>query len=131
MVSGWVKLNRDGAFLLNSYSAAIGGVIRDAEGNQLCGYSMVLGKDKVFGIKARSMLEGLRLLWDKGYREVELECDNALLVEIILAEEALDCHFMELQAIHKLIQMNWRIRIRHIPRAHNIVEDFMAMHVAI
>ncbi|MBA0879945.1 hypothetical protein Goshw_023129 [Gossypium schwendimanii] len=104
--SGWVKLNIDGAFLLNSYSTAIGGVIRDAEGKQLCGYSMVLGKDKVFGIEARSMLEGLRLLWDKGYPEVELECDNALLVEIILAGEALDCHFMELRAIHKLIQRN-------------------------
>ncbi|KAK5786016.1 hypothetical protein PVK06_040640 [Gossypium arboreum] len=81
--------------------------------------------EKVFRIEARSMLEGLCLLWDKEYHEVELECDNALLVEIILAREALDCHFIELKAIHKLIRRNWRIRIRHIPRAHNAVADFI------
>ncbi|MBA0755525.1 hypothetical protein Gogos_021086 [Gossypium gossypioides] len=50
---------------------------------------MVLGKDEVFKIEARSMLERLHLLWDKGYRQVELECDNTFLVEIILLEKLL------------------------------------------
>ncbi|MBA0674282.1 hypothetical protein Goari_015888 [Gossypium aridum] len=31
------------------------------------------------------MLEGLHLAWNKGFRKLELACDNALLVEIILA----------------------------------------------
>ncbi|MBA0727201.1 hypothetical protein Golax_000215, partial [Gossypium laxum] len=89
---------------------------------------MVLEKDEVFRIKARSMLEGLRLLWDKGYRQVELKCDNAILVKIILVGEAFDSHLMELRAIHKMIQRNWGIHIRHIPRAHNAIADFMAKH---
>ncbi|KAK5836378.1 hypothetical protein PVK06_012165 [Gossypium arboreum] len=101
--SGWVKLNTNGAVSLNSYSAAIGGVIRDADGNWLSGYLMVLGKDEMFKIEARSMLERLHLLWDKGYRQVELECDNTLLVEIMLVGGDIDSHFMELRAIHKLI----------------------------
>ncbi|MBA0877847.1 hypothetical protein Goshw_020167 [Gossypium schwendimanii] len=70
------KINTNGVVSLNSYSVAIGGVIRDVDGNWLCGYLMVLGKDEVFKIEARSMLEGLHLLWDKGYRQVELECHN-------------------------------------------------------
>lgn len=45
---------------------------------------MTLGKDEVFRIEARPMLEGLRLAWDKGYRQVELELDNALLLELLL-----------------------------------------------
>ncbi|KAH1072021.1 hypothetical protein J1N35_024349 [Gossypium stocksii] len=43
--SSWVKLNTDCAVLASAHSAAVGGVIRDADGNWLCGYSMALGKD--------------------------------------------------------------------------------------
>ncbi|KAH1097167.1 hypothetical protein J1N35_014088, partial [Gossypium stocksii] len=50
--SGWVQLNTIGVVSLNSYSAAVGGVIRDADGNWLCGYLMVLGKDEVFRVEA-------------------------------------------------------------------------------
>ncbi|KAK5833259.1 hypothetical protein PVK06_017079 [Gossypium arboreum] len=45
--NGWVKLNTYGAILLNTFSTAIGRVIKDAYGNWLRGYSMVLGKDEV------------------------------------------------------------------------------------
>ncbi|MBA0796054.1 hypothetical protein Gohar_006854 [Gossypium harknessii] len=83
---GWVKLNTDGAVSLSSCSTATGGVIRDEKVNWLCGYSMILGRDEVFRIEARSMLKGLCLTWEKGYRQVELESDNALLVELILSE---------------------------------------------
>lgn len=31
--SGWVKLNTDGAVLTSAHSAAVGGVIRDADGS--------------------------------------------------------------------------------------------------
>ncbi|MBA0646140.1 hypothetical protein Goklo_014129, partial [Gossypium klotzschianum] len=76
--SGWVKLNIDGTVSLSSYSFAIGGVIRDTDGIWLCGYSMSLGKDEMFKIETRSMLEGLQVAWDKGYRQVKLESNNAL-----------------------------------------------------
>lgn len=55
-------------------------------------------------IEARSMLEELHLLWDKGYFQVEFQCDNTFLVEINLIGEAIDSVFMELRVIHKLIQ---------------------------
>ncbi|MBA0744241.1 hypothetical protein Gogos_006876 [Gossypium gossypioides] len=52
------------------------------------------------------MLEGLFLTWDKGFREVEVECDNTLLVELLLYGGG-------------------EIRIRHIPRTLNGVADHM------
>ncbi|MBA0621502.1 hypothetical protein Godav_007116 [Gossypium davidsonii] len=52
------------------------------------------------------MLEGLFLTWDKGFREVEAECDNTLLVELLLYGGG-------------------EIRIRHIPRTLNSVADHM------
>lgn len=76
------------------------------------------------------MLKELHLLWDRGYRQVEFKSDNALLEEIILVGEVINSIFMKLQAIHKLIQKNWRIRIRHIPRVYNVVANFMGKHAA-
>ncbi|KAK5812352.1 uncharacterized protein LOC108458715 [Gossypium arboreum] len=104
--SGWVKINIDGTVSLSCYSSTIGGVIRDTDGNWLCGYSMSLGKDEVFRIEARFMLEGLQVAWDKSDRQFELESDNVLLVELIIVNNSIDNLIIELRAIHKLTQMN-------------------------
>ncbi|KAH1090806.1 hypothetical protein J1N35_018063 [Gossypium stocksii] len=89
------------------------------------------GKDEVFRIEARSMLEGLRLTWDKGYQQVQLESDNALLVELMLVGESIDSHIVELRAIHKLLHRNWKVCIHLTSGAHNEVADFIAKYVAI
>ncbi|MFQ6634739.1 hypothetical protein Gotur_011940, partial [Gossypium turneri] len=34
----------------------------------------------IFQIEAKVVFEGLRLAWNKGFRQVELESDNALLI---------------------------------------------------
>ncbi|MBA0811098.1 hypothetical protein Gohar_003029 [Gossypium harknessii] len=85
---GEIKLNMDGAVSPTRSYASIGGVFRDENGTWLYGFSMKLGDDTVFKVEARAILEGLNLAWDKGFRKLELECDNALLEETILAGEA-------------------------------------------
>ncbi|KAK5792426.1 hypothetical protein PVK06_033540 [Gossypium arboreum] len=37
----------------------------------------------IFQIEAKVVFKGLRLAWNKGFRQVELESDNALLIEIL------------------------------------------------
>ncbi|MBA0601366.1 hypothetical protein Gorai_004546 [Gossypium raimondii] len=64
-----------------------------------------------------------------GSRQVELELDNALLVELMLVGNSIAGHIVELCAIHKILHRHWKVRIRHIPRAHNEVADFMAKQV--
>ncbi|MBA0686389.1 hypothetical protein Goari_013995, partial [Gossypium aridum] len=34
-------------------------------------------------IEARAILEGLKLAWNRGFKQVELESDNAMLIETI------------------------------------------------
>lgn len=64
----WIKLNNDGAVSQNRYYAGIGGVFRDADANWLWGFLMLLGKDEIFKIKARVILEGLRITQERGFR---------------------------------------------------------------
>ncbi|MBA0850059.1 hypothetical protein Goshw_024642 [Gossypium schwendimanii] len=59
-------------------------------------------------VEARAILEGLKLVWDRGFRQVELECDNAMLIEFI--------------------RNGWasKVKSRHIQRDANKVVDCIA-----
>ncbi|MFQ6622119.1 hypothetical protein Gotur_003182 [Gossypium turneri] len=75
----YVKLNIDGVVFSSRACAFIGGV------------------------EVKAMLEGIHLAWNKGFQKLELECDNALLVEIILAGGAANSKLMELRLIHHML----------------------------
>lgn len=119
---GWIKLNTNGVTSSNSSNTSIGGVFRDSE----CGYWMMIGKDTIFRIEARSVLEGLRVAWEKGFRQLDLECDNALMVESFLAGGVANSRMMELCLIHQLLCRNWKVQVRHISSSHCEVIDHMA-----
>ncbi|MBA0797550.1 hypothetical protein Gohar_008234, partial [Gossypium harknessii] len=65
------------------------------------------------------MLEGLFLAWDKGFQKVEVECKNALLVELLLFGGGASSSLVELHLLHQALRRKWEIRIRHIPRTLN------------
>ncbi|MBA0849030.1 hypothetical protein Goshw_010201 [Gossypium schwendimanii] len=44
---------------------------------------MVTSLVDIFRVEAKAMLEGLKLAWERGFRQVEVETDNALLLEIL------------------------------------------------
>ncbi|KAH1130512.1 hypothetical protein J1N35_001890 [Gossypium stocksii] len=81
---GWIKMNSDGAVSMNNDNASIGGLFRDLDSHWLCGYFLKVSKEMVFRIKARAILRGLCIALEKGYRQLEIECDNAVLVESVL-----------------------------------------------
>ncbi|MBA0756734.1 hypothetical protein Gogos_021802, partial [Gossypium gossypioides] len=64
-------------------------------------FSRLLGKEAIFKIETRAILEGLCLAWKKGIHQLEVESDNVLLIETIVC-------------------------FRHLPRTHNAVVDHMA-----
>ncbi|MBA0855139.1 hypothetical protein Goshw_009665, partial [Gossypium schwendimanii] len=53
------------------------------------------------------MLEGLHLAWNKGFWKLELECDDTLLIEIILAGGAVNSRLTELRLIHYMLIRSW------------------------
>ncbi|MBA0858225.1 hypothetical protein Goshw_023115 [Gossypium schwendimanii] len=79
----------------------------------------------MFKIEIKAILEGLKIAWDSEFRQVEVECDNVLVVETILAGGAVNSRMSELRIIHQLLSRDWRVRLRHISRDHNKVTDHM------
>ncbi|KAK5825589.1 hypothetical protein PVK06_020445 [Gossypium arboreum] len=67
------------------------------------GYAMSFGNESIFKVETRAMLEGLFLAWDKGFRKVEVESDNALLVELLLSGGGASSSLIELQLLHRVL----------------------------
>ncbi|KAG8480229.1 hypothetical protein CXB51_024845 [Gossypium anomalum] len=100
---GYVKLNTDSVVFTSRVCASIGGVIRDANGLWQCGFLISIGEGTIFQVEERAMLKGLHLAWNKGFRKLELECDNALLIEIIIAGGAVNSRLTKLRLIHHML----------------------------
>ncbi|KAH1030183.1 hypothetical protein J1N35_040087 [Gossypium stocksii] len=103
-------MNSDGTMSLKDDYASIRGDFRDTNGQWLCGYSLKMSKETVFRIEARVILEGLHITWEKSYRQLEIECDNALLVESFLAGSATNSNLVELRLINGYLNRNWKLR---------------------
>ncbi|XP_016673107.1 uncharacterized protein [Gossypium hirsutum] len=116
--SRWFKLNTDGAISLTNQQAAIGVVFRDADANWICDFSMRMGKDNIFKVEGRAVLEGSHVAWGRGLRQVEVECDNALLVESLLVGGYVNSKMVKLRLIRGILNREWKVRIRHVPRSH-------------
>ncbi|KAH1122985.1 hypothetical protein J1N35_006145 [Gossypium stocksii] len=91
-----------------------------------CGFAIRTGNDILFKVESRSVLEGLVIVWNIGFRPPELECDNALLVETPLIGGAVNSRMLKLYLIRYLLCHNWEVRIQHIPKDLNKVADLMA-----
>ncbi|MBA0824109.1 hypothetical protein Goarm_020792 [Gossypium armourianum] len=49
------------------------------------------------------MLEGLKLAWERGFRQVEVETDNALLMEILRSSFACVNNIAKVRLLHTWI----------------------------
>lgn len=123
---GWIKLNRDGAVYFDAQKAIVGGVLFDAKANWLWGFNMRFGNESIFKVEARDMLERLFLARNKGYKRVEVESDNALLVELLHSRGGVSSNLGEVRLIHQLLQRNWEIYLRHVTRNVNKTADIIA-----
>ncbi|KAK4284609.1 hypothetical protein QN277_001415 [Acacia crassicarpa] len=123
--SDWMKLNVDGAVALSSSRAGCGGLLRDSGGVWYCGFSKELGTCDAFTAEQWAMIEGLTLSWDLGIRKLILESDALDLVQL-LAEEASTSVNLLLLRIKELLQREWQVQVRYIPRQANGVADVLA-----
>ncbi|MBA0572606.1 hypothetical protein Golob_002934, partial [Gossypium lobatum] len=51
---------------------------------------MTVGKSKNFQTKARAIYEGFSIAWKEGFRHIELESNNTILIDIISNSYAWD-----------------------------------------
>ncbi|KAK5834618.1 hypothetical protein PVK06_010294 [Gossypium arboreum] len=87
---------------------------------------MRIGRERIFKVEARAILESLQIVWKVGYRHWDLECDNVMVIKSILVGEIVVNRMTKLQLVDQLLKRNWSVRVRHIPRDHNKVVDHMA-----
>ncbi|KAH1040254.1 hypothetical protein J1N35_041997 [Gossypium stocksii] len=59
------------------------------------------------------------------FRQIKVTCDNALLVELLLADGGENSNLVVLRLLHQILRRRWRGRIHHISRIHNEVIDHM------
>ncbi|MFQ6620209.1 hypothetical protein Gotur_001056 [Gossypium turneri] len=107
--SGWVKVNLDGSVSHCNLRATVGGVAKGPRGGWLDGFRMVTSMAYIFMVEAQVMLEGLNLAWDQGFRQVELESDNALLIEAIQNGLAAASNVDEVKMIHNYYSKTWQL----------------------
>ncbi|KAK5774997.1 hypothetical protein PVK06_042863 [Gossypium arboreum] len=81
--SGWVKINVDGSVSKNNTKAVIGETMQNSDGEWLTRFNMVTDIDEIFRIELRAIVEWMKLAWLEGYKQVEINCDNVMLIDTI------------------------------------------------
>ncbi|MBA0814776.1 hypothetical protein Gohar_020583 [Gossypium harknessii] len=96
---GWIKVNVEGSVPTFKPRATIGGVVRGPSGCWMA---------------------------EKGYRNVEIESDNSLLIAIIQNELATNNNYNEVRLIQDWCLMDCEVKFRQILRESNRVADRIA-----
>ncbi|KAF7814111.1 putative ribonuclease H protein At1g65750 family [Senna tora] len=124
----WVKINVDGSVDPSSFgSSACGGVLRDRDGNFLCGFIRNVGSCSIILADLWGILSGLQVAWNRGFKKVILETDSLNAERLIhQAFEEGHCSAQLVQGIHKLMAQEWEVVIQHVYREANFVADRLA-----
>ncbi|MBA0724270.1 hypothetical protein Golax_020972 [Gossypium laxum] len=110
-------------FQKNNTKATIRGAVRNSDGEWLTDFNMVTGMDEIFRIEARAIVEGMKLAWLKGYKQVEINCDNVMLIDTIYNEFASISNIAEVRLIHEWCNKDWKVMFRHVLRVSNKVAN--------
>ncbi|XP_062014448.1 uncharacterized protein LOC133730976 [Rosa rugosa] len=80
---GWVKINTDGAWKMNSPSAGYGGVFRDYKGEVLGAFSSSLDIPSSVAAKVMVVIKAIELAWVRDWKHVWLEVDSSLVLTFL------------------------------------------------
>ncbi|KAF7819384.1 Non-LTR retroelement reverse transcriptase [Senna tora] len=125
---GWIKVNVDGSVDPGSFgSSACGGVLRDRDGNFLCGFSRNVGSCSITLTELWGVLSGLQVAWNRGFKKViiETDCLNAKRLIYQNFEEGY-CSAQLVDEIHKSIAQDWDVVVQHVFKEANFVADKIA-----
>lgn len=127
--TGWFKVNVDGA-LSAMFSASCGGVIRDASGNWVKGFSRNLGifsSAKVFLTELVAVRTGVELAMSLDLANVIIETDSMEVVEVLLNSEGVTHRYEQvILDILRLQSAHGSLLFQHAPRTANSLADYLA-----
>src|SRR3954465_8524944 len=70
---GIIKINTDRAFDPTTQRAFAGGLIQDSQGHWIAGFTFNIGKYSILHADLWAIYEGLKLAWQHGYQQIEIE----------------------------------------------------------
>ncbi|CAN1167394.1 Putative ribonuclease H protein At1g65750 [Linum perenne] len=85
---GWIVINSDGSVLGNRGGAAVGGLLRNEDGQCVEAFAMNLGICSITRAEIRGAIEGIRRAWSGGYRKVEVQMDSQAAIAILMDDSA-------------------------------------------
>ncbi|MBA0565020.1 hypothetical protein Golob_009919, partial [Gossypium lobatum] len=87
---------------------------------------MIIGLTNILQVEVGVVIEGLKLAWDRGFRQIELECDSAMLIEFIQNGWASMSNDGKIRGIRGLCLIHLEVKFRHIQGEVNRVADCIA-----
>nr|KYP69785.1 Putative ribonuclease H protein At1g65750 family [Cajanus cajan] len=129
---GWVKVNVDGSRdQYEAPTAGCGGVVRDAWGTWLIGFSQKLDpKNKPHQTELEAILKGLKLALKMNFDKVvvESDCESAVrMVESGLGYKFQRPEYEVVQSIKNLIlDHEWQVEVVYVPRNANRLANKLA-----
>ncbi|XP_056175267.1 uncharacterized protein LOC115691638 isoform X3 [Syzygium oleosum] len=125
----WVKLNTSGFSRGNTGSAGAGGTVHTSSGNWVLGYSLNLGKWSSLVADLWAIFQGLKLVWDRGYRQVLVVSDSCTALECLkTAPQTSDPNSDLIQSCRDLMSRDWDCNVGHISREKNAAAAWLADH---
>lgn len=113
--SGWTKLNCDAAVSHLGTNAAIGGVLRGADGHFIFAFSSYLGSCNTSEAELNSILLGASMIVARGLRRVVIESDSLLAIRLIrVGCSTLHPNYGIVRDIHWRIQTIGECSISHV-----------------
>ncbi|KAK4258548.1 hypothetical protein QN277_004989 [Acacia crassicarpa] len=125
--ANWVKINTDGAFSHSSSGVASGGILRNDDGEFVQAFLFKGEEGDSLTAELWGCLLGLKLAWDRGFRNVILEVDSAEAVELMRRpmNDAHEDHCL-VEEIHAVIHRSWTIQFQLVSRWVNTAADHLA-----
>lgn len=105
-----------------------GGVVRDRDGRWISRFAISFGVGDAFLAEVRALFEGLRHVWELGYRTVVCFSDCAEMVAAVTGSQDVSqlWHREVIHQVQELFRRDWHVSVRYFPRERNMVADVLA-----
>ena len=124
---GWFRLNSDGSSLGNLGLAGSGGLIRNSEGDWVCGYARKIGITTSFAEELWGLRDGLLQFLNLHLPTIEIEIDAKSIVDLLTNPRAANNVVSPLvDYCRYLISQLPRVRVKHYFREANRCADVLA-----
>ena len=113
---GNVKLNVDGSSWGNFGQAGFGGLLRGVDGRSIVRFKGSMGFADNLLPELMVICMGLRLPWERAFRNVSCELDSLEAIRLISTDEEDHCYMPIVKEIKNWLYKDWRVSLSHVHR---------------